>query len=148
MKRLVIALLLINSKSFSQPVVGLGGGFSFEATVPLMNLQAGARFGDSHVCYNQIIHLTRKADVNQIIGIRYGYNIKTFQPFAGYDYHLNSNAINEEANPRIVVKNKNKRGFHPSYGLTKYFKELPLMISICKSYKYVSFTFGLYKMLK
>ncbi len=138
MKKLtVIALFLSVLTVNGQGVLGTGVGYSVGKSA-VMNLQAGMKFNNSHLYYNQLIHLTRASDIPQIFGVRYGYNIGSFQPHIGYDYHLGNTDI----------KNNKVSGWRFGYGVTKYFPECPLMISVSRSGKYTFLVAGFYKVLQ
>lgn len=130
-------LLLISFKSYSQPVIGMGLGYNIKANTPVLNLQLGAKINKHHLYYNQLVNVTRRSNVPQIIGLRYGYSLDTWQPFIGYDYHIGSS----------YKANNNPNGFHLAYGISKYFKDFPAMINLGKSGKYITVSIGLYKLI-
>jgi hypothetical protein len=136
---LCVALILILSLGAKcQMVVGMGAGYT-SAKAPVFNLQLGFKTGHSLIYYNQVNHVTRKATAPQILGIRYGYNIGSFQPNAGADYHLLSNDKAASAIP--------DQRWHFAFGITKYFESIPLKIDAGISGKYLIASIGLYKIL-
>lgn len=127
-----LCLMILTFKAKAQPVIGMGAGYSLK-TSAIFNWQLGAKINNSHVYYNQIVHLTRKDGVAQILGLRYGYNIGDWQPSIGYDYQIGGE-----------IRNRWCLG----YGLTKYFKDLPLILSAGRSGKYTTFSIGAYKIIE
>lgn len=124
--------------SYSQPVIGMGLGYNIKAGTPVMNLQIGAKIAEHHhIYYNQLVNLTRKSNVPQILGLRYGYSIDTWQPFIGYDFHKGSS---DKTNDKLTR-------FDIAYGISKYFKDFPLMINLGKSGKYITVSVGMYKII-
>ncbi|MBA2562422.1 MAG: hypothetical protein H0V14_05815 [Chitinophagaceae bacterium] len=135
MKKLffIIAVLLISTLNYAQPLVGMGVGHSTKAYV--FNLQIGVKAGNSLVYYNQLIHLKAHSpvpNVPQIVGIRYGYTIGSFTPNIGADYWLLSSDL--------YKKDKPDEGFQFGYGLTYAFKSTPLKIDLAASGKIIFFT--------
>jgi hypothetical protein len=131
-------ILIITLGAKCQPVIGMSGGYS-TAKAPVFNLQLGFKSGSSLIYYNQIIPVSRKADAPKILGIRYGYNIGSFQPNAGADYHLLSSDKAASAKP--------DQRWHFAFGVTKYFESIPLKIDAGISGKYLIASIGLYKIL-
>jgi hypothetical protein len=82
-------------------------------------------------------NLSRRADVVQIFGLHYVYNLSGFRLNAGVDYHVGSNDI----------PNNKQTGFRASYGVTKYFFNTPFIVSADMSGKYFTASVGLFATL-
>lgn len=79
-------------------------------------------------------NLTRRADVPQMIGLHYLYNVNGIRLNVGGDYHIGSND----------VINNPQTGWRLSYGISKYFNNKPWVISIDRSGKYTTISVGLF----
>ena len=73
-------------------------------------------------------NLTRRADVPQMIGLHYLYNVNGVRINVGADYHLN------------IPQEKWKF----SYGVSKYFNNKPIVISADMSGKYFTVSIGFF----
>src|SRR6266516_7583601 len=104
MKKLLTILLLTNLHAYSQGEIAIAPGASNLSGI--MNIQVGYAHGH-HIYYNQIVHLTNGVNVPDILGLRYGYLIKGFEPYVGLDYHLLS----------TLPSNDTARGWKFAYGL-------------------------------
>lgn len=117
MKNFLLSIfLLLTIPSFSQVEVSTAIGASNQAG--LFNLQIGYNVGNSHIFYNQLVHLTNAAIVPDVIGARYGLHLGGFEPFIGADYFLISAA----------AKEKNWEGWHLGYGLSYELNRIKLSV--------------------
>lgn len=147
-RRILLVILFANIfllpvQSSCQFTAAMGAGVS-SLGVPMANVRAGyaptaRRFGKEKtvfVYFNLDIPIAmQRSDVAGIMGVHTGYNIGSFQPVIGYNYHLASyDKVNYEMN-----------GWKWCYGLTKYFKDTPLFLSVVKNGKPIIATGGVYK---
>jgi len=82
-------------------------------------------------------NLSNRVNVVQIFGLHYVYNLSGFRLNAGVDYHVGSNDI---------INNK-QMGWRASYGVTKYFFNIPFIVSADMSGKYFTASVGLFTTL-
>jgi hypothetical protein len=135
----MVIALHISSYMKGQPFAGMGVGYT-TAKSPIFSLQAGYKLSKSLFYYNQLIHITTRASVPQILGIRYGYYLGSFQPNVGFDYYVLSSDK--------YKADKLEEGFHFAFGITKNFKNIPLKIDLGMSYKYIIACIGVYKIFE
>lgn len=101
-----------------------------------MNLES--REKKSHGAYIKgQYNLSKRTNVVQIFGVHYVYNLSGFRLNAGVDYHIGCTDI---------INNK-QTGFKTSYGVTKYFFNMPFIISADMSGKYFTASVGLFTTL-
>lgn len=94
-----------------------------------------AEVNNAHGLYTKMnYNLTRRADVPQMIGIHYLYNLNGIRINIGGDYHIGSND----------VINNPQTGWKLSYGVSKYFQNKPFVISVDMSGKYLTASIGLF----
>ena len=97
-----------------------------------------AEVNNAHGVYAKMnYNLTRRANVPQIIGIHYLYNLNGLRVNVGGDYHIGSND----------VINNPQTGWRLSYGASKYFQHSPVVISADMSGKYFTASIGLFATL-
>jgi hypothetical protein len=88
-----------------------------------------AEVNNAHGIYCKMnYNLTRRADVPQMIGLHYLYNVNGVRINVGADYHL------------YIPQEKWKF----SYGVSKYFNNKPIVISADMSGKYFSASIGFF----
>ena len=94
-----------------------------------------AEVNNAHGLYTKMnYNLTRRADVPQMIGIHYLYNVNGIRINIGGDYHIGSND----------VINNPQTGWKLSYGVSKYFQNKPFVISVDMSGKYLTASIGFF----
>jgi hypothetical protein len=132
MKKLLTILLLTNLHAYSQGEIAIAAGGSKLSGI--INMQVGYSH-NHHIYYNQIANLTNGVNVPDILGLRYGYLIKGFEPSVGLDYHLLS----------TLPSNDKARGWKFAYGLAYKIKKFFIGVGATGNVFYG--TAGIYKAL-
>ncbi len=145
MKKIILipAITLYAMSANSQTFATIGSGFS-TAKVGVLNLQAGRKFGSHSVYYNQLNHLSTRANIPQIVGIKYRHNVSDFGISCGLDYWLLNNAGGNEEQALInhsLIKITKK--WNVGYGVNYTFPNIPLKLETNVSGKYVMLTLGM-----
>ena len=118
-------------------------GYSAKLNTAAFIMKVGFMSDDAEVNNSQGVYakmnynLTRRANIPQIIGVHYLYNLNGLRVNVGGDYHIGSNDI----------VNNPQTGWRLSYGASKYFKNSPIVISADVSGRYFTASVGLFATL-
>lgn len=131
----------IDKKTFSLVQMGIGYSVSKAITG---NVQFGVRTGNIYLSADELIAISENVLIPKIFKINAGYNIRSFQPFVSCGYQT-IGAENE-----AYFKNTPQQflnGFRFGYGISYYFKILPLSITITEQGKETNLIIAFYKII-
>lgn len=146
----IIILLLLTVQSYAQmttedkqtyAVAGFNAGYSRYVTG---GLQLGVRTGNIYLSVDQLISITSAATVPKIIKANAGYNIGSLQPFVSYSYQTIGSTAEQYFKG---TSDEFINGFRVGYGISYYFKNFPLSVTVQRQGKVNNIGIGMYKAL-
>ena len=117
-------------------------GYSIQAKAPTFGVGFGVRTGNVYLSFDDLIAISRNALIPKIFKINAGYNIGSFQPFISCGYQT----IGAEAEAYFKdTPDQFLNGFRLGYGVSYYFKQFPLCITLQQQGKQTNLSTGFYK---
>jgi hypothetical protein len=117
-------------------------GYTFNINSVTGALQLGYRIKDFYISANMIVKVTQNALAPIIFPFNVGYNIKGLQPFISYGFQT----IGIEAETRFKnTKDEFINGWRVGGGVSYYFRQFPLSITIQQQGKQQNLSVGIYK---
>lgn len=108
-------------------VAGFNAGYSLTAGKPTAGLQLGLRAGNVYLSVNQILPLTSSSIAPKIFSANAGYNIGGLQPFITYSYQSIGKESEQYFKNTVYAFTS---GWRPGFGVSYYFSNLPLCMTI------------------
>jgi hypothetical protein len=131
----------INHDKHNYAVFGCNVGYNAKVERPEAGAQLGYRLKNFYLSSNMIVTTSFNALSPVLFPFNLGYNIGSFQPFISYGYHL----IGKEAETRFKGNPDAISAWKPGFGLSFYFKQFPLSITIQRQGKINIASIGCYK---